>query len=247
MGMGVTMSATDQVSRRTRPDSVFYTSMAAAIGLTVFIGFSRSFYLKPVFHAPPELSPLMVVHGLAFTAWIFVLITQTGFVATGRRDLHRRLGAAGAALAALMVVLGIWLAIDALRRGFSPVGAPPPVVFFAIPFFDMIAFAALIIMGIANRAQFDWHKRLMILSNVALVDAAIARFPIDAIATGGAPVFFLLSDLFILAMAIYDWRTLRRIHPATLWAGGILVGSQIFRLVIGFTPLWASFATWLAG
>lgn len=241
------MTTVDESTRRKRPDSVFYTSMAAAIALTVFIGFSRSFYLKPVFHAPPELSTLMVVHGLAFTAWIGVLIAQTGFVASGRRDLHRRLGVAGAGLAALMVILGVWLAIDALQRGFTPAGGPPPSVFFAIPFFDMVAFAILISMGIANRTRLDWHKRLMILSNVVLVDAAIARFPIDAIATGGAPAFLLLSDLFILAMAIYDWRMLKRIHPATLWAAGIVLASQVVRLAIGGTAIWTSFAGWLAG
>lgn len=241
------MAAVEHSSRPARPDSIFYPAMAAGIALAVFVGFSRSFYLKSVFHAPPELSPLMIVHGLAFTAWIGVLIAQTGFVAVGRRDLHRRLGVAGAALAALMVVLGIWLAIDALRRGFSPVGAPPPVIFFAIPFFDMVAFAAIFTMGIANRRRLDWHKRLMIVSNAALLDAAFARFPFDAIEKGGAPVYFLLADLVIVAMAIYDWYRTRHVHPATLWGGGIVVGSQILRLVIGGTALWASFAMWLAG
>jgi len=198
------MTAVEHGSRPSRPDSGFYPAMAGAIALAVFIGFSRSFYLKSVFHAPPELS-------------------------------------------SLMVVLGIWLAIDALRRGYSPDGAPPPVIFFAIPFFDMVAFATIITMGIANRTRFDWHKRLMILSNAALLDAAFARFPFDAIEKGGAPVYFLLADLVIVAMAIYDWRQTKRVHPATLWAGGIVVGSQILRLAVAGTAIWASFAMWLAG
>lgn len=241
------MTAVEHASGRSRPDSVFYISMAAAVGVVTFIGFSRSFYLKSVFHAPPELSALMVAHGLAFTTWVAVLMTQTGFVAAGRRDLHRRLGGAGIALAGLMVVLGLWLAIDALRRGFAPVGAPPAPVFFAIPFFDMIAFAAVIAMGYANRRRLDWHKRLMILSNAALMDAAFARFPLDAIEKGGAPLYFLLADLFVVAMAVYDGRTLKRIHPATLWAGGIVIASQVIRLAVSGTAAWASFAGWLAG
>ncbi|HEX7777297.1 MAG TPA: hypothetical protein VF449_12295, partial [Parvibaculum sp.] len=115
------MTAIQHSARASRTDSIFYPSMAAAVALAAFIGFSRSFYLKPVFHAPPELSALMLVHGLVFTSWCALLIAQTGFVAAGRHDLHRRLGVAGVALAAAMIVLGLWLAVDALRRGFSPV------------------------------------------------------------------------------------------------------------------------------
>ncbi|MDE2134591.1 MAG: hypothetical protein KGM97_09390 [Alphaproteobacteria bacterium] len=237
------MATAERLAQSARSDSVFFPAMAAAMALTVFAGFSRTFYLRGMF-APPPLSTLMIVHGTVFTAWIALLATQTGLVAANRRDLHMKLGILGTAIAALMVVLGTMLAIDALRRGSAPAGAPSPIVFFAIPMFAIATFPVLVGIGIANRARPAWHKRFMILSSVALVTAAIARIPLGFIESGGPPVFFALADLFIAAMALYDWATLRRVHPATLWAGAILIAAQPLCLIVGATPAWHAFATW---
>ncbi|MDE2183088.1 MAG: hypothetical protein KGJ78_08700 [Alphaproteobacteria bacterium] len=230
-----------------RSDSVFFPSMAIVMALTVFAGFSRTFYLRGVFHPPLVLSHLMIAHGLVFTTWIALVVTQTGLVAANRRDLHMKLGVFGAALATAMLVLGTWLAIDALRRGHAPHGAPSPTAFFAIPMEAITVFAVLLVWGIANRARSDWHKRFMILSTAAILPAALARLPVGFIEHGGPPVFFALTDLFLVAMAVYDFRTNGRLHPATLRAGVVLLLAQPLCLAIGMTGPWAAFAHWVAG
>lgn len=239
------MAIAANAARPVRSDSIFFPLMAVAMALTVFAGFSRSFYLKSVFHAPPVLSTLMIVHGLVFTSWIALLITQTGLVAVNRRDLHRTLGAAGIAIAAAMVVLGTWLAIDALRRGEAPHGAPSAVIFFAIPVFSIVAFAILAGAGIANRTRPAWHKRFMILGTGAMLSAAVARLPLGFIENNGPPVFFAVSDVFIMFMALYDAATLKRVHPATLWGAAVVIGSQVVSLALGGTSAWAALAVWL--
>ena len=215
--------------------------MAVVYALTVFVGFSQTWFLATYFNAPP-LSALKIVHGLVFTTWIVLLITQTGLVAANRRDIHRPLGLFGAAIAVLMVVLGTLLAIDTLRRGGMPAGAPSPIVFFAIPMFAIWQFPILVGIGVANRARPAWHKRFMILSTAALIGAAIARIPVGFIENGGPPVMFALADLFILAVVIYDVVTLKRVHPATLWAGGIIIALQPICLIVSRTPAWSAFA-----
>jgi len=40
-------------------------------------------------------------------------------------------------LAPVMVVIGVLAAIDSARRGFTPPGGPPPLVFFVIPLADL--------------------------------------------------------------------------------------------------------------
>jgi hypothetical protein len=230
--------------RPRRSDSIFYPAMALAAAATVFVGFAPSFYLKSVYQAPPVLSGLMMVHGAVFTAWIAIFIAQTALVAANRRDLHRMLGVAGFAVAGLMLVLGTMLAIDALHRGFTP--APEqgvtPEIFFAVPVGDMIAFALLLALGWRARPRLDYHKRYMLLATVATLDAAVARFKIDFIARGGIPVAFLLVDLFVVALIVYDLSVRRKVHPATMIGGGILVASQVLRLLIGATPAWTAFA-----
>lgn len=230
-----------------RTDSLFFPAMAVALALSVFVGFSRSFYLKSVFHHPPPLSALMIVHGVVFTAWFLLLATQTALVAGNRRDIHRRLGVGGAVVATAMLVLGVALAVDALRRGFAPPGVPSPAAFFAIPIFDMLLFPILVGAALVLRARPDYHKRLMILASIAIVDASIARWPWHLVSQGGPPVFFGLADLFIVALLLYDLASRRRVHPATLWGGALLILSQPLRLILSATPGWQHFAAWLAG
>src|ERR1700761_7451372 len=240
------MTTGESIARPRRNDSIFYPAMAIAMALTVFAGFARSWFLKPVFHAPPDISLLMALHGTVFTAWIAILIAQTSFVARNRRDLHIKLGIAGFIVAGLMLILGTLLAIDALKRGFTPPGGPPPAVFFAVPMFDMFAFLPLLALGWSNRRRADYHKRYMLLSTAALLDAAVARIPLAFIQANALPMSIVGADLFVVAVWIYDFATRRRIHPATLVATAIILGSDVLRVVIGGTAAWQHFALWLA-
>src|SRR3954447_1328246 len=114
----------------------FYVGMAIAIAITVFVGFSRSYYLKG-WYGSRELNGLLHLHGLIFTTWVLFFLVQTTLVASGRTYLHRRMGVAGAVLAALVVIVGLTVAITRLRTGVSPLPGVPAPAFFAIPFFDM--------------------------------------------------------------------------------------------------------------
>ena len=83
----------------------------------------------------------------------------------------------------------------------------------------------------------------MIIATLELVKAAVARWPV--IAALGPVAFFGVTDLFLLALAVYDFKTRGRIHPATLWGGLFLIAWQPLRLAIGFSAPWQSFADWL--
>ena len=105
----------------------------------------------------------------------------------------------------------------------------------------------MLALGWRNRRRPDYHKRYMILATALLLDAAVARIPLGFIESGGIVVAFVLADAFILLTALYDVATQRRVHPATLMGGAIIIGSQVLRLVIGGTAAWQHFAMWLAG
>jgi hypothetical protein len=239
------MVTIEQVPPRARPrrgDSMFFPVMAIAMALVVFAGFAPTYYLKYQFNGPP-LSLLKMIHGAAFTGWIALLITQTSLVAANRRDIHRKLGVAGAGLAVLMVALGTMLAIDTLRRGLVPPGAPvSPAAFFAVPIGDMVAFVMMVSLGVINRKRMDYHKRYMLLATAAIIDAAVARIPLNVIQWATMPMAFLVADLFILAVASYDLATKKRVHPATIWSGIIIISSQPLRMLIGGTQAWSDLA-----
>lgn len=233
--------AAGSLARRGADGRLYSTAAIAALGV-VFAGFARSYYLKGLFGAP-ALSWLVHAHGLVMTLWFALFVVQARLVAARRVDLHRRLGIAGAALAALVVVVGVWTAIAAAARGASP--GPPPLVFLVVPLGDMLVFALLAGTGLLMRRRRDVHKRLMLLACVGMLTAAFARVPLHAVAAGGLPLFFGLTDLAVLACVGYDtWRN-RRLHPAFGWGALLIVLSQPLRLLLAGSDAWLQFAAWL--
>ncbi len=225
-----------------RRERLFYIGMAIIILVTVFAGFSRSYFLK-AHYGTPELSLLLHVHGLVFTSWILLFLAQTTLVAARRTDIHRRLGVLGGVLAVLIVVVGTATAIIRVKQGATVPGVPP-LNFLAVPLFDMVVFAILVGAAFHYRHRADVHKRLMTLATIALLPAPIARLPL-AILQNGLPAIFGLADLFLLVCLLYDLITRRRIHPATAWGGLVILVSQPLRLVISGTPTWTALASWL--
>ena len=232
----------ERTAQTSRSDSIFFPLIAVAMMLVVFIGFSRTYYLKSYFDTPP-LTPLRIVHGAVFTTWMLLFIVQTGLVAANRRDIHRLTGVVGAGIAALMVGLGIALAVSALREGHAPVGAPPASVLFALPIFTIFVFLLLVIAGLLYRARPQFHKRYMTLATAAILSPALARFPFAFFQN--PLVFFGVADVFVIACGAYDLVTDGRVHRATAWGGVAVIGSQILSLVIGGSPMWSKFSTWL--
>jgi hypothetical protein len=218
-------------------DRLFFTGMAVAAALTVFVGFAPTYYLRS--SALPPLSPLVQVHGVLFTSWFLLFIAQTALITARRTDIHRLLGIAGAILAAAMVIVGVMAAIDGMRDRAPPAGA--------IPFGSIIAFAVLVTAGILLRHHTGTHKRLMLLGTIALLSAAIARvlvhlgIPLLGTALG----LFLGSDVFVAAIVVYDLASQGRVHRATVWGGAMVVVFKPLLLAVAFTPPWLAFANLL--
>jgi len=235
-----TVSTQRQSKSRER---LFYIGMVVAIVITVFAGFSRTFYLRPYFQTQPLIA-LLILHGVVFSSWIVLLVTQTTLVATKRMRTHMRLGIAGGLLASLMILIGTVTAI-VRAKGPSPVPGVNPLSFLTIPLGDMLVFASLVGAAFYFRRRADTHKRLMLLATIAILPAAVARLPFAFIQQYGPLAFFGLSDLFIVPCLIYDIVTRGRPHRATVLGGALIVISHPLRLVIGNTHAWLVFATWL--
>ncbi|HEV2828724.1 MAG TPA: hypothetical protein VGW76_14090 [Pyrinomonadaceae bacterium] len=237
------MELSPAITRRRR-ERWFYLGITIAFVITVFAGFAPTYYLRPVFTVTP-LMPLLHLHGLVFSSWLVLFLVQTTLVAAHRTDIHRRLGIVGGVIAGLMVLVGFITAVIRAAQGASPPGAPPALVFLVVPIGDILVFSILVSAGFYFRRRPDVHKRLMLFATISILAAAVARLPFSFIATGGPPVFFAISDIFILVILLYDLITLRRIHRITALASLLIIGSQPLRLMIGGTQAWLSFATWL--
>ena len=241
------MAAELALSNRLAAERRFFIGMALAIVASVFLGFARSFYLRPLFpDTPAPTESIFLVHGVVFSCWIVLLLAQVTFIARKRVDLHRQAGALGVVLALAVVVLGITAAIVAARRPGGFIGIPlPPLQFLAVPLASMVMFSIFVTSGIARRRDPQAHKRYMLLASIQMVTPAIARWPVAS--AYGPPAFFALTDVFVIALAIWDFRSRGRLHPVTLWGGLATILAQPAQLALLSTEPWLDIARWITG
>jgi len=228
-------------------DRVFYTSLAAVMALTVLAGFGQTYYFRLLSGTATTLSgggitPIVHLHGIAFSAWVLLFLVQTLLVASRRVHVHRRLGYASMGLAVTMIVVGLRTAIEAARRGSSPPGVDS-LTFLAVPIVDIVLFTGFVSAALLKRRDKEAHKRLMVLAYVSIITAAIARMP--GMLPLGPLVFFSVSFLFAVAGMVYDWTSRGRVHRVYVWGGGIIAVSVPLRLALSETAAWQAFARWV--
>lgn len=233
------------IVKRRHSEHIFYLAMAFVFPIVVLAGFARTYYLKVLYDTPALPGYLVHFHGLVMTSWVVLFVVQVMLVANGRVRLHRRLGIAGLVLAGLVVVVGVMTAVAAAARGHSP--GPPPLVFLVVPLGDIVVYAVLVGTALWFRRRPALHKRLMALGAVSLLTPAIARIPLQFIATGGPLAFFGLTDVVLLGCVAYDTIVHRRLHRGMALGALFIIVSQPLRLLVGATDAWLWFATRLVG
>jgi hypothetical protein len=214
------MKLFDDPNARRRTDQVFFVGMAVTICVIVVVAFSFSLLKTDL--ASQLVSTWAKFHVLTFSSWIVLFFAQTILVASHRTDLHRRLGLAGAILAGLMIAVTIEISIEAVRQGRAVLTMPPlqAFVFYTVPHVDIILFTVLVTAALLFRGKPEIHKRLMLLTTIALLDAVADRLPV--IWRFGRMAHFLVQDGLVLAGIIYDLKSRGRVNPAYIW-GGLLI------------------------
>jgi len=196
----------------------FFLLTAVAIAATVLGGFWFT-YFGPIIAGAREPDALAVhLHGWSFFAWYALLVGQAALVQSRRVALHRTLGGASIALAALMVatgtlVVGVRMA-DAAETGDPFWSTSGPAVFATL-----VLFAAFYVAALRMRRRTDWHRRLMIIASVGGMGAATFRLCMVLFGPDSAMWLGLLgNNLFIVAGIVHDALRDKRVHPAW-WIG----------------------------
>jgi hypothetical protein len=197
--------------------------------------------------------PLIVhFHAVAFVGYLALFTTQVALIRSGRADLHRRLGVAGAGLAAVMVVLGPATALVVDAAAYANKGETPE--FLAVQLTDILAFAGLTAAGLALRGIPSAHKRLMLLGLIYISDAGFTRYlnnfaadPLGDGLLGTAAGIYLGSDLLLLGLGGYDLVTRGRLHPAYMAGAAWMIAIQITAVTLLTNPAWKALSLHLIG
>ena len=221
-------------------DRKFYTIMAIAMLLTALFGFSRTYFLglisghaKTITGRIPNAT--VHLHAFLFTSWLVLFIVQTALIATHRVKVHRKLGYFGVALGVAMIIVGGRTAVEAARLSAVPPGNDP-WSFTAIPFGDITTFAVFFLGAVLWRNDKDKHKRLMILASTCLMSAALVRWP--GVLSVGPLLSYVLTLLFPIAAAVYDWRSRGRVHPVYWWGLSVIALGIPLRVILLDSTVW---------
>jgi hypothetical protein len=243
------MATAVMTARKTKvqPDRIFFPLMCLLILVTVWLGFSKTYYAAGMVtaHLP---APIIHVHAAVMTLWLLTLTVQMALVAVRNVKLHMTVGLWGFALAASMIPIGMLAAINALRRDMSPPGSGlTALTFFVVPVTALLSFAILAGWSYAVRRKPDQHKRLILLATVPLLDAAVGRFPYTLGIASNPMIQILLLFIFPAALMAYDLVSRGKVQRVTWVATLILLVIWLTRVPIAQTGLWQAFARLVHG
>ena len=231
-------------SRRKR----FYFASACLITVLIVLSFSQSYFL-PLANGSKDFRLLRHLHGLAFFAFTTLFVWQTWLIRNREVARHREWGTAGAALAGMMLALGIWLAVVAVEDRTAQ-GVVQPFEFALYNFVDIGLFCGIIGWSIREASRrVDWHRRLAFAAMLNLLGPAWSRWVLQM--PYGFPWLDmtpnLLADLGLAALALHDRRKRGYVHPATIAAAVLMVPVHFIEPWVARSEWWSGMAPQLFG
>jgi hypothetical protein len=248
--MATTMQERARVMARPRV-GYFYVYMAMSCLAVAFLGFAPTYWM-PLAEGTFRANPIVHIHGLVFFSWTIFFVWQTWLAASGRLARHRAVGLIGVSFATAMTIFGTLVAINMMKTaaagGFDDAGK----TFALVPLAGIVFFAIVVAAAIANVRRPEWHKRLMLVATVSLLEAAVARwyfvFVLPPGPPGPPPVMAtvppaMVGGLLLIIAIVHDVRQRGRPHPAYLIGLGALVALKLLELPLSTTAAWHAVAS----
>ena len=146
----------------------------AAIFVITFLSFWPSF-----FSAIVNIETHIIIHGISAIAWMLLTIIQASLIKSRWRRYHRKVGYTSLALAATLVLSGLYvLQTMVLKEGGMVDGVPSLAIkFFYIDITTLLLFCVFLWLAIkaARRRDIPLHLRLMTCTAILPLEAALER------------------------------------------------------------------------
>ena len=246
-------------------DRWIYVYMAASFLVITLVGFIPDSIIKVAAVKAGARAPFPLVlhfHAVLMGSFLLLVLAQTTLAATGRVDVHRRLGRLAMILVPALVLVGFILIPTIYHSVWYPAQSAPQPARTALQQLVLrldnimllqmrigILFPLFIFLGLRARGKNDaFHKRMMILATALPLPAAIDRMEWLPTTLPANP---LSTDLYLLLalspLFIWDVVRTRTVNRAYLvWLGGYMVVSVAVYSAWG-TDWWHATAPRLMG
>ena len=212
--------------------------------------------------ARPPFPTALHVHAVLMGTFLLLLLGQTWLMATGRNAMHMRIGVAGLAVAAALVLAGAVLAPTMYYETWNALQTTPAAArgqlqqllsikenILLLQLRIGILFPLFLAIGIAARGSDPGlHKRMVILATAVPIEAAIARMTWLPTTMPESPISMEFFGVLIIApMFVWDVIRNRSVHRAYWWWLSIYAATAVVVELLWNTPLWHATARRIMG
>jgi hypothetical protein len=223
----------------------FYVYFIAGLVIVSVAGFFPS-YFKPIIYGTLDIGPLIHIHGIIFSIWLVLILSQPILIHFRQVKWHKRVGRFAGFYSIIMVILGLLATFDMVER-YTAIGMGKEIrAHSIIPLTEIGMFAIFITIAILKRNSSETHKRLILLSNLAILPAAFARLFVW-IGVTNLPAIFIMMQSFLAIAVLRDFFLFKRIHPVYVWGGFSLFSIELSRIFIAETNQWLQIAIIIFG
>lgn len=210
--------------------SSFYFYFNLFILILVVGGFGINALVNP--DKLPPASGIVYIHGVIMFLWYILIVVQSKLVRSRNISLHKRLGKNSLLLAFGIIITGIWMSVVHYSR-------PDGFLFSTINTFILINFIILYSLALINRHRPEFHKRYMTFASLAVVFPALGRiiFGFNLNEYLSVPLWILL----VLVIGVFDFKSQRKIHPATKIGSALIFLGIALILVLMENAAWKEF------
>jgi hypothetical protein len=206
----------------------FYYNTAILIIVVCGFGINALINLEKL----PPASPIVFIHGACMVAWYALIVIQAGLIRSGNHALHITLGKSSIILAIGILISGIIMTLESYTRSAN-------VGIVTVNIFIFINFIILYTLALYRRKISDLHKRLMLFASLAMILPALGRITQAMNINDFLSIPMWLLLLFI--PLIYDFRSLKKVHKATLLGIILIVLGIAFTVGLMESTSWAQF------
>lgn len=239
--MTITPSSRHAVARRR--ERAFFLAFLLFGLLGVVLGFVppswTRFHGRADYPAPIQLQ----IHAGLFVAWVGLLAAQIVLIRRDQVALHRRLGMVAVAMLPAMFVSSVFA--ETYGEQFYALHNPGSERFFIVPIYSLSLFTLFTSWGLIRRRTRAEHKRLIYFGTAVLFGAAWSRVTSPLLMplvgeTGPSMVIhhFLMTNVLLLALPLYDWRAEGRVRRVTAIGTAIGLLAEAAVCAIFYAPWW---------
>jgi hypothetical protein len=206
----------------------FFFYFSVVILILVIGGFGSNAMVN--FEDLPPLLPIVYIHGIIMLIWYTLVVVQTSLIRSGNRSLHMILGKTSSVLALGIIFTGILMTLNTYERS-----ARVDIV--TINIFLIINFIILYSLAFYRRKYSDKHKRLILFASLSMILPALGRITQAFSINDFISIPLLL--VLMLAIVVYDLRTLKKVHKTTILGIVLIIVGIAFTIGLMDSKRWA--------